>query len=90
MKWRHLAIGAALVMLGAGWTPPAEAADQVGADAAAPSAASDGATAGQPAVALPEVKFEFEPVVDGTEITHDFLIRNSGTAPLAIQQVKTG
>ena len=90
MKWRHLAITAAWIMLGAAGLPTADAADQDAGSAAAASAASGETAAGQPAVALPEMKFEFDPVVDGTEINHAFLIRNTGTAPLAILQVKTG
>jgi hypothetical protein len=39
---------------------------------------------------LPELAFEFDPVVDGTQITHDFVIKNSGNGPLAIHRVKTG
>jgi hypothetical protein len=33
--------------------------------------------------------YEFEPVVDGTKVFHDFIIRNRGTAPLEVQKVKT-
>ena len=39
---------------------------------------------------LPEQKFEFDPVVDGTLISHDFMIKNTGKGALAIKQVKTG
>jgi hypothetical protein len=43
-----------------------------------------------PGVVLPELKYEFDPVVDGTQVTHDFAIKNTGDGPLAITQVKTG
>ena len=43
-----------------------------------------------PAAVVPKLHHEFEPVVDGTEITHDFTIKNTGKGPLLIQQVKTG
>jgi len=43
-----------------------------------------------PAAVMPELKYEFKPVVDGTEVIHDFTVRNSGEATLAIHQVKTG
>ena len=33
--------------------------------------------------------YDFSPVVDGVEITHDFIIQNKGTAPLKIEKVKT-
>jgi hypothetical protein len=34
--------------------------------------------------------YSFSPVLDGTEITHDFVIQNKGDAPLAIEKVRTG
>jgi hypothetical protein len=43
-----------------------------------------------PSVFVPESRFEFAPVLDGTEITHDFIVQNKGTAPLAIEKVRTG
>ena len=36
------------------------------------------------------VLYEFAPVFDGTEVTHDFIIQNKGTAPLKIENVKSG
>ncbi len=43
-----------------------------------------------PSVFVPESRFEFAPVLDGTEITHDFIVQNKGTAPLAVEKVRTG
>lgn len=43
-----------------------------------------------PKAVLPEVAFQFEPVLDGTQITHELVLQNKGTAPLAIHRVKTG
>jgi len=34
--------------------------------------------------------FEFKPVLDGTEIVHDFVIQNTGTATLEIEKIETG
>ncbi|NQV03837.1 MAG: hypothetical protein HQ542_14395 [Bacteroidia bacterium] len=34
--------------------------------------------------------YEFEPVADGTEITHDFIIQNKGNAFLKVEKVKSG
>lgn len=34
--------------------------------------------------------FRFEPVVEGREVLHDFLLRNEGSAPLSISNVRTG
>ncbi len=34
--------------------------------------------------------FQFEPVADGREVLHDFVLVNRGTAPLSISKVRTG
>ncbi len=39
---------------------------------------------------FPETKYEFDPVVDGEKIVHDFIIQNKGNAPLQIIKVKSG
>jgi hypothetical protein len=39
---------------------------------------------------FPTTIWEFEPVVDGKQIVHDFLIQNKGTALLQVEKVKTG
>jgi outer membrane protein OmpA-like peptidoglycan-associated protein len=43
-----------------------------------------------PAAVLPARGYEFEPVPDGVEVRHDFVLQNKGTAPLIISRVKTG
>ncbi len=43
-----------------------------------------------PAIYLPVSQWEFEPVVDGTSVVHDFVVQNKGDAPLKISEVKTG
>jgi len=43
-----------------------------------------------PAVFIPEPVFEFEPVVDGAEIVHDFIIQNQGNGLLLITDIRTG
>ncbi|SLM30384.1 exported hypothetical protein [Desulfamplus magnetovallimortis] len=43
-----------------------------------------------PVVFFPDSGYTFEKVVEGVEITHDFVVINKGTAPLHIQKVKTG
>ncbi len=45
---------------------------------------------GQPVAVLPEIQYEFEPVPDGTQIQHGFIIQNKGTATLKIEKVRTG
>ena len=43
-----------------------------------------------PSAFLPLDKWEFESVVDGTAVVHEFVIQNKGDAPLNISKVKTG
>jgi len=42
-----------------------------------------------PSALLPITSYVFEEVIDGTKITHDFVILNKGTAPLKIFKVQT-
>ena len=39
---------------------------------------------------MPVTNWEFDPVVDGKAVMHDFVIQNKGDAPLNISRVKTG
>ena len=50
--------------------------------------AADSAKA--PAIYIPVSQWNFEPVVDGTSVVHDFAVQNKGDAPLNISKVKTG
>lgn len=43
-----------------------------------------------PPVFVPETCYKFGSVLEGTEITHDFIVQNKGTAPLKIETVRTG
>lgn len=43
-----------------------------------------------PSVFVPESQYTFSPVLDGTEVTHDFVIQNKGDALLKIEKVRTG
>lgn len=43
-----------------------------------------------PAAVLPTHSYQFEPVLEGFEVRHDFVIQNKGSAPLFISRVKTG
>ena len=89
MKIRILAITAMVVLLWAaaaivGATEQAAGKDSTGQASPAVAAVE------KPDAVLPELKYEFDPVVDGTQITHDFVIKNIGDGPLSITQVKTG
>ena len=43
-----------------------------------------------PSAVVPESRYTFAQVTDGTEVTHGFVIQNKGTALLKIESVKTG
>lgn len=89
MKIRLLAFAATLFLVW-GAVAAVGASDQTGGTDTAGQASSVAAAVEKPSVLLPEMSYEFDPVVDGTEITHDFRVKNTGSGPLAIEQVKTG
>lgn len=43
-----------------------------------------------PAVFLPQNVYEFDPVAEGTVVTHEFVIQNQGEKPLKIEKIKSG
>ena len=43
-----------------------------------------------PSAYAPAEVYQFGSVLEGTGITHDFIIQNRGTAPLKIERVKSG
>jgi hypothetical protein len=43
----------------------------------------------RPVAFVPETQFQFSPVLDGTQISHDFIILNTGGGPLQIRDVIT-
>jgi hypothetical protein len=42
-----------------------------------------------PTAFLPETQYAFTRVLEGTEVLHDFIMQNKGTAPLEIKKVRT-
>ena len=56
----------------------------------APLAAQDDSASTGPQIFVPADRFEFESVVDGSYVTHEFTVRNTGDAPLIIERVRTG
>ena len=44
----------------------------------------------QPLAVIPAPAFLSEPVVEGKDVVHDFIIQNQGTDVLKVEQVKTG
>lgn len=47
-------------------------------------------TPGAPSAYFPENSYIFSPVLDGTDVIHDYILYNKGTDPLQIEKVKTG
>lgn len=47
-------------------------------------------TQGTPRITITEPGFQFDPAIEGDVITHEFTIRNTGTAPLEILKIQTG
>ena len=45
---------------------------------------------GVPSIHVSEPSFQFESVVSGQEVNHDYIVKNTGTAELEITGVKTG
>ncbi len=41
-----------------------------------------------PQAVFSQTKFEFDPVFEGAEITHDFVVENRGQAPLVINKIR--
>ena len=55
-----------------------------------PSAFSETTPAPAPKAILTESIHVFEPVVEGTVVSHDFILENGGDAPLIIESIKAG
>ena len=45
---------------------------------------------GVPMAVFPEKSFTFDPVVDGAEVVHRFIVKNTGTGDLKVLRVSTG
>jgi hypothetical protein len=75
--------------VGAQESDPQKPAPETEAQAEAKPAPTEEKAKG-PSAQLVETLFEFEPVAEGVEVTHDYLVRNTGTEPLDIEKVKTG
>ncbi len=43
----------------------------------------------KPKAYFPENTFAFDRTLEGTHVVHDFVIKNIGTAPLAVERVKS-
>lgn len=61
-----------------------------GAAQAQTAATARGASKAEASVFFPRKAFEFEPVIEGVKVVHDFEVLNKGSAPLLINDVRTG
>jgi hypothetical protein len=43
----------------------------------------------RPEAYFPENTFIFDKILEGTDVTHDFVIKNKGNAPLTVEKVKS-
>jgi hypothetical protein len=43
----------------------------------------------KPEAYFPEQSFTFDRVLEGSQVTHDFVIKNKGNGPLAVERVKS-
>lgn len=50
----------------------------------------DSSPAAFPVIHIPESTYEFQSVVEGANVVHDFVIQNKGTAILDITKVRPG
>ena len=51
--------------------------------------AQDTDNPGTPAIHVPQTAYQFDTVVSGQDVIHEYLLQNRGTAPLKISRVKT-
>lgn len=59
------------------------------AQSLSPAATGTGSSVKQgPKAVFPRLKYEFEPVLEGVKITHDFIIENHGDVPLVIKNIR--
>ncbi len=52
--------------------------------------AEDAKNEGKPIIDFPEITFSFSGVLEGTPVIHEYIVRNTGDAPLLINKVKPG
>ena len=70
------------------WTSGIPHADAAPKDAAAGLGAAQAAEPGAPSIEVSDPVFDFGEVMEGSEVTHEFLVRNDGKGTLRIEQVR--
>ncbi|MEN6438412.1 MAG: hypothetical protein ABFD97_07505 [Syntrophobacter sp.] len=61
-----------------------------GAKGSSKQAQSSSSPTGEPFIEMPQLSYNFGEVLEGTEIEHDFPVKNKGMEVLHIDRVKTG
>ncbi|MBA3010067.1 MAG: DUF1573 domain-containing protein [Proteobacteria bacterium] len=51
--------------------------------------AEEKTTQNKPSAVISNPDYQFSPVLDGTEVTHEFVVKNKGDALLKIEKVET-
>jgi hypothetical protein len=77
-----LAVSLAFIPLAIASAGPPDAGEQT------PAAVVKTAVDSAPQAVFGEMKYDFTPVFEGTEIKHDFVVENKGDAPLIIDRIK--
>lgn len=87
-QWiRYLVAGLAVSVLG---LSPAQAAESRGAKATRQTAPESSGSQASPSIQIGEKTHDFGEVMEGAQITHVFQVKNTGSAPLQITQVRPG
>jgi len=84
----YFGLFAGILVLVATFVIPCSASEQIKKESKTIEAAKKTVPPGK--AVLSASRYVFEPVVEGTLITHDFIIKNKGKGPLKINRVKTG
>lgn len=63
---------------------------QAASDGSQKNSTSPESSKGSPVISVPESTYDFGEINEGGEVSHDFLIRNTGNATLDINQVRPG
>lgn len=70
------------------WVGGAHALQGADDNATSPTPAS--ASQANPSISIPEKVYDFGEAAEGGEVVHDFIVKNTGQAPLEINQVRPG
>jgi hypothetical protein len=98
MRKSHILIPLLGIIICLGTWSPALTAQQTGKNVTQPATVDqkagdqnvESSSGPQPLAKISEKDFKFSPVVEGTTVHHNYIIKNEGQATLHISKVKTG